>query len=296
MKKALYTLLFLFIAGFATAQETNETEFKISLGDTIVWKPFDNCNMIGYNIKGPKVINFKPIKYGDQIQIIAKTAGKSSIIATCNDNDTNAVANITVTDPNDTPSMTEIPVKPETQAFTSTYSFTPPTDHFFVTINDQSTKFNETYVKLGDNEAFNDGQGIDRFWNVKTGKNWYYRPDAQGWTDDVDWEFEPFGESFPILNSFANEVNKDALSNYYVGTEKLTVGSSDKPMDIDCWHFFVDSEDGTVIQYWVDPANGCTLKRQINNDPAKVVTVYDLKYTRLYFGPSFKKGLHDTTR
>ena len=91
-------------------------------------------------------------------------------------------------------------------------------------------------------------------------------------------------------------MNKDNLSNYFVGTEKLTVGGSDKPMEIDCWHFFVDFEDGTVIQYWVDPANGCTLKRHINADSAKVVTVYDLKYTRLYFGPSFKKGLHDITR
>ena len=151
-------------------------------------------------------------------------------------------------------------------------------------------------MKHGDDEAFNDGQGVDRFWNVKTGKNWYYRPDAQGWTDDVDWEFDSLGESFPIINSFATEVNKDNLSNYYVGTEKLTVGGADKPMEIECWKFFVDFEDGTVIQYWVDPANGCTLKRQINADPAKVVTVYDLKYTRLHFGPSFKKGLHDITR
>ncbi len=296
MKKALYTLLFLCIAGFAMAQEKNESELKMSLGDTLVWKPFDNCDAIGYNIKGPKVINFKPIKYGDQIQIIAKTVGKSSIVATCNDNDIQAVANIIVTDPNVTLVATEKPVKPATQTFTGKYTFNPPTDHFFITINDQATKFNETYMKLGDNEAFNDGQGIDRFWNTKTGKNWYYRPDAQGWTDDVDWEFQPFGESFAPLNAFANEVSKDNLSNYYVGTEKLTVGGSEKPFDIDCWHFFVDYEDGTVIQYWVDPANGCTLKRQVNADPAKVVTVYDLKYTRLYFGPSFKKGLHDTTR
>ena len=150
--------------------------------------------------------------------------------------------------------------------------------------------------KDGDDEAFNDGQGVDRFWNVKTGKNWYYRSDAQGWTDDVDWEFEAFGESFPIINSFATEVNKDNLSDYYVGTETITVGGSDKPFDIDCWKFFVDFEDGTVIQYWVDPATGCTLKRQVNADPAKIVTVFDLKYTRLYFGPSFKKGLHDTRR
>ncbi len=296
MKKVLITLMFLCLGGLVMAQEANETEFKMSLGDTIVWKPFADCNALGYNIHGPKVISFKPVHFGEKIEIIAKTVGKSSIVATCQDNNTEAVANIIVSDPNDVPVIAEKPVKPATQAFTGTYKFNPPTDNYFVTINDMGSKFNETYMKHGDDEAYNDGQGIDRFWNIKTGKNWYYRPDAQGWTDDVDWEFEPLGESFPILNSFANEVNKDNLSDYYVGTETITVGSSQKPVEIDCWHFFVDFEDGSVIQYWVDPANGCTLKRQINADPAKVVTVYDLKYTRLYFGPSFKKGLHDTTR
>ena len=296
MKKALMTLMFLCLAGFVMAQEENQTEFKMALGDTVVWKPFTDCNMLGYNISGPKVISFKPIKMGDQIQIVAKKVGKSNIIATCQDNDTEMVASIIVIDPNDIPVVAEKPVKPETKPFTETYKFNPPTNNYFVTINDMGTGFNETYMKHGDDEAFNDGQGIDRFWNVKTGKNWYYKPDAQGWTDDVDWEFEPFGESFPIINSFANEVNHDNLSNYYVGNETITVGGSDKPFDIDCRKFFVDFEDGTVIQYWVDPANGCTLKRQINADPAKVVTVYDLKYTRLYFGPSFKTGLHDTRR
>ena len=295
MKKLLYTLVFLCIASFAMAQETKESEFKMSIGDTVVWIPFHNCDAIGYNVKGPKTITFKPIKY-DRIEVIANKVGKSSIIATCNDNDSIAVANFIISDPNVVPVVIEKPVKPATQAFTGKYTFTPPTNNFFITINDQATRFNETYMKHGNDEAFNDGQGIDRFWNIKTGKNWYYKPDAQGWTDDVDWEFEALGESFAPLNAFANEVNKDNLSNYYVGTEKLTVGSSDKPKDIDCWHFFVDSEDDTVIQYWVDPANGCTLKRQINNEPAKVVTVYDLKYTKLHFGPSFKKSLHDITR
>ena len=292
-------MLFLCLAGFMMAQETNETEFKMALGDTLVWKPFDNCDMNGYSISGPKVISFKAIGMGEQIQIIAKSVGKSSIIATCQNNDTEAVAKITVVDPNDVPVVAEKPVKPQTLIICFHFISKPTkitNANFFITIHDTGSGFNDTYMKHGDNEAYNDGQSFDRFWNVKTGKNWYYKPDAQGWTDDVDWEFEPFGESFPILNSFAKEVDTDNLSNYYVGNEKVTVGNSHKPTDIDCWKFFVDFEDGSVIQYWVDPANGCTLKRQVNTDPAKVVTVYDLKYTRLYFGPSFKKGLHDTRR
>ena len=280
--------MILCFCGLVTAQEINKNEFKMALGDTVVWRPFDNCDNTGYEINGPKIISFKTVKFGDCIQVIAKRIGKSSIIATCNDSNDQAVARFTVFDPNDVPAVVEIPVKPATQTFIGTYKFNPPTDNFFITINDLGTKRNETYMRHGDNEAYNDGLGIDRFWNVKTGKNWYYRPDAQGWTDDVDWEFEAFGESFPIINSFATEVEKDNLSKYYVGMEKV--------LDINCWHFFVDIEDNLVIQYWVDPSNGCTLKRQMNSDPAKVVTVYDLKYTKLQFGPSFKKGLHDTRR
>lgn len=288
MKKALLSFMILCFCGLVTAQEMNKNEFKMALGDTVVWRPFDNCDNNGYEINGPKIISFKTVKFGDCIQVIAKRVGKSSIIATCNDSNDQAVAKFTVFDPNDVPAVVVIPEKPATQTFTGTYNFNPPTDNFFITINDLGTKRNETYMRHGDNEAYNDGLGIDRFWNVKTGKNWYYRPDAQGWTDDVDWEFEAFGESFPIINSFATEVEKSNLSNYYVGMEKV--------LDINCWHFFVDFEDNLVIQYWVDPSNGCTLKRQMNTDPAKVVTVYDLKYTKLHFGPSFKKGLHDTRR
>lgn len=296
MKKLLLTASVLCLCGMLWAQDKEKTEFKMTVGDTVVWKPFADCNTLGYNVSGPKFISFKPIHFGEKVEIIAKQAGNSHITATCTDNDSIAVAYFIVNEPYSEAAIAEKPVKPATQPFTATYNFNPPTDHFFITINDKGTQFNETYMKLGDNEAFNDGQGIDRFWNVKTGKNWYYRPEAQGWTDDVDWEFNPFGKSFFPLDAFANEVDHSKLSNYYVGNEKIMLGGSQKPMDIDCWHFFVEQKDGNVIQYWVDPANGCTLKRQVNNDPPKVVTVYDLKYTRLHFGPSFKKGLHDTTR
>ena len=276
------------IGGLAIAQESKETEFKINVGDTIVWKPFENCDMIGYNISGPKVISFKPIKFGDRIQIIALQPGSSRIVATCNDNNTTAIAAITVKKPYEAPTIAKKPEKPATQAFTGHYSFNPPATNFFVTIYNPESNCRETYVKIGDIEAYNDGQGLDRYWNIKNGENWYYRPEAQGWTDDVKWEFEPFGESFFPLNTFANEVNKNNLSQYYIGMEKV--------LDVNCWKFFVDQPDGTAVQYWVDPANGCTLKRQVNNEAPREVTVYDLKYTRLYFGPKFKKGLHDTTR
>lgn len=280
--------MLLLVAGFATAQEVTDTTFSMKIGDTLVWRPFTDCKMHDYKAEGPKTTKFMPLHFGEKIQIVALKAGKSSIIVTCQDNNNQAIAAITVVDPNDVPVVVEKPVKPATIPFNGTYCFSLPKDHFFITIHDEGSNFNETYMKLGDDEAYNDGQGIDRFWNVKTGKNWTYRPDAQGWTPEVDGEFEAFGNRLGQLNAFDEEVNKDNLSNYYVGTEKV--------LDIDCWHFYVDIEDGSLIQYWVDPANGCTLKRQINNEPAKTATVYDLNYTKLYFGPSFKTSIHDTRR
>lgn len=289
MKKALVTIMFFCLCGIAMAQETNTPQLKMSIGDTAFWKPFDYCDRLGYSLAGDKLIEFYPVHFGEKIEIVAKKAGRTSIIATCSDTDTLTWVDFIITDPNDVPVIIEKPVKPATQEFTGIYQFNPPKDNYFVTINDTESNRKETFMKHGDNEAHNDGVGFDRFWNVKTGKVWYYCPDAQGWTDDVDWEFEPLDETCPALNSFDKEVkDKSDLSKYYVGTEKV--------LDFNCWHFFVDIDEDTVIQYWVDPANGCTLKRKVNGEPARVVTVYDLNYTKLYFGPSFKKGLHDTRR
>ena len=290
MKKSLLSFFVLCIgclslAQVAVAQEN--VEFKMKPGDTIVWKPFDNCDMMSLNRLGGKYIEFKLTgRFFDHVQVIAVKEGECSLKASCGDTDT--IAKFIVQVPYVAPIVEKLE-KPETMPFTATYSFNPPANNFFVTVTDPGNHCKETYVKVGDKEAYNDGHGGDRFWDIKTGKNWYYRPDAQGWTDDVDCEFEAFGESFFPLNAFANEVaDKSDLSQYYIGNEKV--------LDVDCWVFFVDQPDGSVIRYWVDPANGCTLQRQIGTEEPRVVTVYDLKYTRLYFGPSFKKGLHDTTR
>ena len=44
MKKTLYTLVFLCLASFAMAQERKEIGIRMSLGDTVVWTPFDDCD------------------------------------------------------------------------------------------------------------------------------------------------------------------------------------------------------------------------------------------------------------
>jgi len=287
MKRLLITAMLLCIGGIIWAQEAKETEFKMMVGDTVVWQSFDNCDSLAYKVSGTQFISFKHLHYGEQVEIIAKQVGTSYITATCGDNDSIAIARIIVNEPYVAPFVAKIE-KPKTLPFTAKYNFNPPADHFFITVTDPDNHCSETFVKVGDNEAYNNGRGDDRFWNNKTKKIWFYRPEAQGWTDDVDGEFEPFGKSFFPLNAFDNEVDKSDLSKYYVGMDKV--------LKVDCWVFFVEQQDGSVIRYWVDPANGCTLQRQMGTDEPRVVTVYDLKYTKLYFGPSFKKGLHDTRR
>lgn len=283
MKKLLFTLFCVCLGSMAIAQETKETRFELNVGDTLVWQPFEKPGSIRYSVSDSKSIVYQILGSGNELQIIAKDKGTTVVTATFGETLSNATIFV-----NEPEVKVVIPVKPATQPFTGVYSFNPPTDNFFITSTNPARDCRETYVKIGNKEAFNDGKEIDRFWDIKDGENWYYRPEAQGWTDDVKWEFEPLGKSFFPLDAFENEVDKVNLSKYYVGMEKV--------LDVNCWHFFVDNEDGSVIQYWVDPANGCTLKRQINGEPAREVTVYDLNYKKLTFGPYFKKGLHDTTR
>ena len=127
MKKTLITLMFLCIAGLAMAQEANETEFKMSIGDTIIWKPFDDCNMMNLNRLGEKAIDFKVTgKFFDRVQIIALRKGNCGLKAICGDNGQETLANIIVYDPNEVPVIVEKPVKPATQAFTSTSSIILP--------------------------------------------------------------------------------------------------------------------------------------------------------------------------
>ena len=173
--------------------------------------------------------------------------------------------------------------------FNARYQFNPPRDHFFITITNSADQSLETYAKVGPEEAYTNGKEIDRFWNTETGDNYFYVPDAQGWTDDVKWEFEPFGESFFPLYSFYHEANTDQdLSPYYKGMEKV--------LDVDCWVFLIEFPQDGAIRYWVDPSNGCTLRRQVNDKAPYEVSVYNLSYQKWDFGPQFKKSLDDMTR
>lgn len=271
----------------AVAAFAQDNAYKIWIGDTLVLQPFQQCSRIKFNLSSKEYIQFTPLHYGEKFQVVGLKPGTTELTASCDDNP--VTMTITVADPNVRPHAPKAPlVKPETLPFAGTYQFTPPTDHFFITVATPGEGYRETYAKIGAEEAYCDGHETDRFWNTQTGMNWFYVPSAQGWTDDVKWEFEAFGESFFPLNAFAREVATDDLSQYYTGTEKV--------LDIDCWTFFVEQSDGSVIRYWVDPANGCTLRRQTDEDEPYEVSVYNLDFKQWFFGPHFKKSLRDKTR
>ncbi len=287
MKKTIFTLFFAFLCLGIMAQESYHEEYRISVGDTMMWCPFAQCNNISFKVSSKEVIKFDPVHFGEKVQVIGLKPGICYLKATCGD--ITVDADVIVNDANKITAPEVTLEKPATQPFTGTYQFNPPTDHFFITATNPEDEYRETYAKIGDEEAYNNGNGIDRFWNISTGANYFYVPDAQGWTDDVKFDFEPFGESFFPLNTFALEVNtEEDLSQYYTGMEKV--------LDVDCWTFFVELGDGNVIRYWVDPSNGCTLKRIVNTNQPSEVTVYDLNYKKWFFGPKFKKSLHDKTR
>ena len=269
------------------AQESFDKTFTLSIGDTVVWKPYESCMNRNYKVSSKVIIDFKLIGYGDQVQVVGLKEGVATVKASCGEEERWAQFNVIDPTAEIPVVLAEKPEKPVTMPFTESYHFDSPADHFFITFAAPNSDFRETYAKIGKEEAHNDGQESDRFWNIETGKNWYYVPEFQGWTDDVAFDFEPFGESFFPINSFANEAADKDLSDCFVGIEKV--------LDIDCWHFFVEQADGNVIQYWVDPANGCTLRRQYNNEQPYEVTVYNLNFKAWFYGPHYKKSLHDKT-
>ena len=285
MRKVLLLTL-LITTGFAFAQSSDySAQVILNQGDTLRWKPEIQCNNISYNVNGSNIIKMQPLR-GGKIQVIGRKPGIGYLNITCSD--TSYSVKFIVNDPTKIVAEQVKIEKPETIPFDGSYSFNPPTDHFFITYTNPYSQSVITLAKIGAEEAFKDINGSDRFWNTETGKNYYYRSDAQGWTPDVDWDFEAFGDSFFPLNTFNREANIDSLAQYFVGTETVA--------GIDCWHFYVEGNDGNVIQYWVDPANGCTLKRQVNLDAPHTVTIYNLNYRKWEFGPKYKKSLHDKTR
>lgn len=290
MRKIILFLL-LGACGLAWGQDgENVVEFCMKPGETTVWRPFESCKELRISTHGSKVVDVTP-KADGKLVISALGVGRASVVARCG-SDVSLKASVTVCE-NIAVDTSVRRVRPEGKAFHGKFAFNPPADHFFVTYVDKSRNVVVTRGKIGDEESYDDGTGWDRFWNVKTGENWYFHVE-KGWIDDVRFDFEPLNINYSPMNAFAMEADltafsdSDATFNDYLGDEVFH--------GINCWVFFVQKEDGSIVRFWVDPANGCTLKRQSNEDEPCEVSNYNLDYRVWDFGPHYKKRHKDSVR
>lgn len=277
-------MLMMSISGFVWGQMTDYAqEFCLQPGETASWRPFTECKELRFSTTGSNVARAMP-KPDGRVTITALGCGTAYITARCGEESEKVKVIVAEIKPEDTMKFSF--ERPVAKPFTGTYKFNPPTDHFFISYSDPMGKSTETRVKIGDEESYHDGKGVDCYWNVKTGENFHYDLD-KGWQPDVKFDFEPLSPDFFPLNAFAIEVPADSIANCFIGEENY--------LGVNCWVFFTQKTDGSIVKFWVDPANGCTLKRQVNNDELCIVKMYTLNYTKWEFGPR-KKSRKDITR
>ena len=261
----------------------NVTKIRLQPGENTSWRPYESCKELRFSTSGSNVIKTMP-KADGRVMITAVGCGTATITAKCGEESMKAKVIVAEIKPEDTMKFSF--ERPVAKPFTGTYKFNPPTDHYFISYTDPMGKSTETRVKIGDEESYHDDKGVDCYWNVKTGENFHYDLD-KGWQPDVKFDFEPLASEFFPLNAFNIEVPADSIANCYLGEEEY--------LGINCWVFFTQKPDGSIVKFWVDPANGCTLKRQVNSDEPCVVKMYTLNYTKWEFGPR-KKSRKDITR
>lgn len=256
------------------------TEIRLQPKQDTTWRPFESCKELRFSTLGSNVVKTMP-KADGRVVITALDCGNATVVAKCGEEERKVkviVAEIK-------PEMHF--VRPLTKPFTGTYRFNPPTDHYFISFSNPVGNSVETRAKIGDEESYHDGLGVDRFWNVKTGESFYFHLD-NGWKNDVKFDFEPLSSNFYPLNAFSVEVPTDSIANCFIGEENY--------LGINCWVFFTQKPDGSIMKFWVDPANGCTLKVQENNNEPCFVKIYNLNYNRWEFGPHKKSRKKDITR
>lgn len=262
----------------------NMTEIRLQPGENTSWRPYESCKELRFSTSGSNVIKTMP-KADGRVIITALSCGTATVTARCGEEIMKAKVIVAEIRPEDTMKISY--ERPVAKPFTGTYQFNPPIDHFFISYSDPLGKSTETRAKIGDEEAYHDGKGVDRYWNVKTGDSYYFHLD-NGWKPDVKFDFEPLSPSFYPLNAFSVEVPADSIANCFLGEEEFA--------GVNCWVFFTQKPDGSIVRFWVDPSNGCTLKRQVNSDEPCYVKMYTLNYTKWEFGPRYKKHNNNTTR
>lgn len=252
--------------------EGYDAEYTIVIDGADSWRPFENGSGVTFASSKGGVIS--STDDGKTVKFTGLAVGETDITATSGTDTAKALVKV----------VKRSEQQDEQKAkFSGTYAYNPPTDNFCIETQSTRNGKSETdvWAKIGDEEANIDGDDWQGFYNVSTGAN-YTVLDGR-WIEDVQWGFHSIadrgGVPSPLdtFNTFFQLLQKlgfgnEKLGDFYIGEETIC--------GVKCWVFDTNGYNAIYAKYWVDPANGCTLKEAgTTEDYVCEVTTYDLDYT-----------------
>lgn len=251
-----------------TPPEGYDAEYTIYVNGSDEWTPFAGKSGVSFTVSDDKVISISDD--GTTVEFTGLLTGESVITATLDGTESKTLVKVVKSSSTEDGKGTE---------FNGTYKYSPPADNYHIAYTNYLGNSYE-YAKIGDNEATIDyNSGWHHFWNVSTGV--YYSLLDDKWIEDVLFDFEPFsGDTWQPLDNFEHDIAsfyrgmgsmEEKLPYHYVMIENY--------LGIDCWVFDSKNVNGNYAKYWIDPANGLTLKTIYADGSTTEITVYDLNYT-----------------
>ncbi len=267
MKKLLALLLSLLTLLTLTACGANapdyDTSFTIFVNGEESWTPFPGKTDVVFTVSKDNILALRPGK--TSVDFTGSQVGKTVITAKCDGKTAKA----------------RVEVK-EMQLVIA-YQYTPPQDNYHIEskITSNGYSYREGYAKIGDEEAmFDESNDWRQFSNISTGA--YYTVIDGHWYEDVQWGFYTFVETgfgAPISSFHEFYEQLSLLGDANSRIQKLYQGS-ETVCGVECWVFETKGTLAQFATYWVDPQNGCCLKKASSTgDTVYEITTYDLNYT-----------------
>ncbi len=241
-----------------------DAKYELFVNGEDEWTPFPGKSGVTFEVSKEDILSLSPTD--SKVEFTGKKVGETVITATCEGKTATAF------------------VKVKEMDVIIDYKYTPPTDNFCIAVKstENGNSYINQYAKIGAEEAMIDeSTDWQQFCNISTGT--YYTVADGKWYEDVQWGFYSFEESgghgSPIcdFNDFVKLLGQmgfgnEKLTEFYAGQETL--------LDVDCWVFDSNGWNNIYAKFWVDPSNGCTLKKAgTTTDTVIEVTRYDLSYT-----------------
>lgn len=262
-------------SGGTEPPEGYDAEYTVVIDGSDSWTPFEDGSGVTFVSGDGGVISTSDD--GKTVTFTGLAVGETTITASSGDQTAKALVKVVKRSASESDGGGD-----DDAEFTGVYRYDPPTDNFCIEIKytENGENHTNTYGKIGSEEAGIYGQSDwQEFCNVSTGS--YYTVVDGKWYEDVNWGFDTFeelGHHEPItsFNEFVELLKQmgfgnEKISDFYIGTETVC--------GIDCWIFDTDGWNGQYAKYWVDPANGCALKKAgTTTDTVYEVTKYDLDY------------------